>query len=463
MHRGFKDLLWYIGIVEDNYDPLKLGRVKVRAFGIHSEDKGQIPTEDLPWATLIVGTYNMGFKPPKINAWVFGFFIDGDEAQHPMVLGIIPGIMTELPSGTDGQYGALDNSVHPCDLNQPDISRLARGEYIDQTYIPVQNAVYNKPVMTAAGEEWTTPGSSYNASYPHNQVLETDSGHVVEIDDTPGSERINIRHASGSRVEFDSVGNVKIGSSGDVFIVTSGNENVAIAGSQNITVDGNVNLYAKNNLNMKVDGNLTTDVHGDYNLNVAGIFQTNVGSGIDLRGSRINIQSKTSDINILSGDKIKMGGESIHMKSGDVFNIQGNVLNVKSEVHTFIDAGGQAHFKSGALTNITSGGALNLLGSGIARVSGSRFDVDSSIRAGSLDISGSISASGSITAPNINEGGVSVTGPSSAPEASEAGEAEEAIASKIQIPSISVKSPVYVGVPSKVDTGMFGNDDEAEV
>ena len=44
--------IFYIGVVEDNNDPLKVGRVKVRVAGVHSSDKTILPTEDLPWAIL---------------------------------------------------------------------------------------------------------------------------------------------------------------------------------------------------------------------------------------------------------------------------------------------------------------------------------------------------------------------------------------------------------------------------
>ena len=35
---------YFYGIVEDRQDPLKLGRVRVRMLGYHSDDKALIPT-----------------------------------------------------------------------------------------------------------------------------------------------------------------------------------------------------------------------------------------------------------------------------------------------------------------------------------------------------------------------------------------------------------------------------------
>ena len=47
---GKNGFFWFMGVVEDRNDPMKLGRVRVRVLGIHTDDKTQIKTEDLPWA-----------------------------------------------------------------------------------------------------------------------------------------------------------------------------------------------------------------------------------------------------------------------------------------------------------------------------------------------------------------------------------------------------------------------------
>ena len=94
---------WFLGRVVDINDPLKLDRVKVRIFGIHTQDTTMIPTDDLPWAQVAIpttegGTSGLGFNTQiKPMAQVFGFFMDGKNSQLPLVIGSIPKI--ESPVG----------------------------------------------------------------------------------------------------------------------------------------------------------------------------------------------------------------------------------------------------------------------------------------------------------------------------------------------------------------------------
>ena len=78
---GFNGFTWWIGVVEDNNDPEKLGRVRVRCLGLHTENKNELPTEDLPWATpmmpLTSGSISqIGQAPTGLQngSGVVGFF-----------------------------------------------------------------------------------------------------------------------------------------------------------------------------------------------------------------------------------------------------------------------------------------------------------------------------------------------------------------------------------------------------
>lgn len=98
---GKDGFTWWKGVVEDRNDPIFLGRARVRIFGWHTDDKTQLPTEDLPWALPSLPIDN-GKNPVglKEGDWCWGFFLDGADAQKPIVIGYIPGI-NEDPANPD--------------------------------------------------------------------------------------------------------------------------------------------------------------------------------------------------------------------------------------------------------------------------------------------------------------------------------------------------------------------------
>lgn len=79
----YKQFIWFIAeIVETNTDPNKLGRVRIRIYGFHSEDT---PNDKLPLALVMNG----GAARLVEKQWVVGFFLDGALAQQPFVLGTV--------------------------------------------------------------------------------------------------------------------------------------------------------------------------------------------------------------------------------------------------------------------------------------------------------------------------------------------------------------------------------------
>lgn len=100
----------YFGVVEERSirDEYKLGRCKVRIFGIHSEDKNELPTDELPWAFPISDITSaqisqIGQSPTGIveGSWVVIVFAD-EYKQHPMIIGTTAGIPFKYTEKTTG-------------------------------------------------------------------------------------------------------------------------------------------------------------------------------------------------------------------------------------------------------------------------------------------------------------------------------------------------------------------------
>ena len=373
--KGFQNLIWFMGVVEWDKDPQKLGRVQVRCFGFHSEDKALLPTADLPWAYLISGTFGANIQIPQQNDWVWGFFIDGKYAQQPMLVGKMLGMPTN--PGLPGDAFAGETEAYPaCEAYQPDFSRLARGENIEQTSVAVKNITSTTDIQTASGTVWSQQNSPYNARYTDNWVHETKAGHVFELDSTKGAERINLYHAAGTFVEMDQNGSMVIkASNGDMSIIIGANGNVHITGDYNITSDGQIGVYSKNDMHIKVDGDLKTNVHGNYELNVAGYMNTNVGEAIRTRGLNLRFES-AEEFDVYSGTELRLGAKNIsakssgelylqsvegaiHAKSSTTVNLQSADIHVNASgtvfVDTFVDManGGAAEAAAGLDTQRT--------------------------------------------------------------------------------------------------------------
>ena len=97
---GKSGFVWWIGVVENRSDPLGLGRCQCRIFGFHGdfsdESKIDIPSEDLPWALAMLPLNNSkSFSVPMLGDWIVGFFLDGESAQFPVMMGVLPGYKQE--------------------------------------------------------------------------------------------------------------------------------------------------------------------------------------------------------------------------------------------------------------------------------------------------------------------------------------------------------------------------------
>lgn len=90
---GMDGFVWFMGVIEDIGDPLKVGRAKVRIIGWHTEDKTKLSTNDLPWAVPLMPVSDSTKVPNyKVADWVCGFFMDGKLGQQPVILGVFPAI-----------------------------------------------------------------------------------------------------------------------------------------------------------------------------------------------------------------------------------------------------------------------------------------------------------------------------------------------------------------------------------
>ena len=360
---GVSNPFFFIGIVEGNVDETHEGRVRVRAFGVHGTNK-DIATTDLPWAMCASGNYDPNNPPPPLNSYVYGMFLDGRMAQHPIILGMLPGMYnTESNPTKDGQGvipekdgDLLARGYNPNDFNAgggPD--RLARGELLNETYLLQQaaNRVHDQKIADM-DETWSEPPPAYAARYPHNRVIKTGK-HSIEIDDSPGAERIQITHDSGAYIQIDSKGTVSERAEADRYEINIGTKHES-SGHSVVTINGNSHVYVKGNKTEEVEGDYKLLVHGHTEIASGASLNINGSDQVNLRGAEVKVEANAGIMTLFGKKEIQF--ESVNQLNFVAKNIKNTALNTYDVFSTKaikLSTPGDIHLFGSNIINTASG------------------------------------------------------------------------------------------------------------
>ena len=119
-------------------------RVRVRIMGYHPQNTTELKDEDLPWATVILptnnGTGKGGFKKPirvKPGDIVIGFFLDGDNAQQPVIFGSIANSRYVVNSKTESPFTPFTGYTPETEPGNKTIVKNETGDDSQDTDSPV--------------------------------------------------------------------------------------------------------------------------------------------------------------------------------------------------------------------------------------------------------------------------------------------------------------------------------------
>ena len=461
---GQDGFIWFVGVVEDRNDPERIGRVRVRCLGFHTEDLEQLPTDDLPWAHVMhpvtdPAMHGMGSTPSFLveGSWVVGFFRDAQEKQQPVIIGSLPGTpensadytvgfndprspfisldskqITHAKTPVYGPYPLEDGGqrISGHETGEPDTNRLAQGETsethgslitrrssrlrgdpskVDETVgvdddedasderkgtgVPTATQPFLKQVSDEAVEEtrgfWDEPdpksikkyAAAYTSGqYPFNHVYESESGHIHEMDDTPGGERLFTQHKSGTFEEIHPTGTKVVKVIGDNYEIVAGKSNVYISGAVNLTIGGSVRELIKGDYHLEVEGNYTQKIHknhrvkvgagegggnreeeirGNHAYQINGDVKSRITGHIDtiIEKSEVRLINDTSSLSVQNAIKIVATGptysEAPFGTSGDITIVANNNLSTTT-------LSGITSFKSGDKLNMKSATAMDV-------------------------------------------------------------------------------------------------------
>jgi len=338
----------------------------------------------------------------------------------PKSISIVTGGEAEISSYTDEERKAFTSqSLYPRELDVPTTSKYARGEGDSSSSATTDGIIAFKnknlsnrtivstfspsPFLIPKGESITAfagksiegtkeylssddyasltstgeikqikqPPSAYAAVYPYNHVYESESGHLIEMDDTPGKERLHWYHRSGTFTEFHPKGIRVDKTNAHRYNMVSGNQETIIGGQEikSISSDSTTKIGGKLTLNSGKEirmisdtGNVVIDsstlntyVGGKHVIldakdtlilrggtqiirdtpllkdAIGGIYDMSVSGGYTLKAGKLSLSSGLGATNITSGGPIQqiIGGNSEEIIANkDVFigNLNAKVI-----------------------------------------------------------------------------------------------------------------------------------------
>ena len=177
------DSTWRENINEGNYEdkysiPGWGKRYKVRIIGLHDQGETEIPSDQLPWANIMYPVTGGGFQANsgassqlRQGNMVFGFFLDGQDQQVPVIMGVLGNnSQTELSqiigdnSVTNAQAGSIAKSGYST-------GKKSKGNAKEIT--PDQDKVIKQPARKGttakhpSGSANSTPTAAYDPFDPN--------------------------------------------------------------------------------------------------------------------------------------------------------------------------------------------------------------------------------------------------------------------------------------------------------
>ena len=316
---GMKFFTHFVGYVVDREDGQNLGRVKVKALGFHDLDSKVISADDLPWAPVVDGTYGAVSSIPQIGDWVLGAFLDGADAQHPIVLGRIPGYNSQAPSGTETNGTEVAEYANDPNLfGKFPLHPVLGGEGIDELEGLLSAAAATRKDDNDLKDSIERKHTEEVAMRPErdldNRVMaSTDDQNYVLLTDTDGGH-IQIVHHKGTVIQINEDGDVLIKSRGGMQNMIDGglveqidgDFNTMIGQDYTLKVDNNGKMYFRNDLDIECE-NFSLTVRGDTLINTKGT----------------HIQKSFGNMMINSGDDMDIVSEKkLKVQSLDLTTIQ---------------------------------------------------------------------------------------------------------------------------------------------
>lgn len=257
---------------------------------------------------------------------------------------------------------------------QSETNKLAQGD-VRGTVVQAKNTSRMLGAKLPGGEAWDQPESPYKGEYPYNKVTQTEGGHILEMDDTPGAERIHLYHKSGTFVEIDVNGSVVMRTKGSKYEIIDRNGKIAISGSADISVNGACNIFVGNDANIEVEGDTNLICHNDITaqaggtLNLSAVEELNISSGnvnieayhsMNVKSNVALIVSTTKDLSFRSNTDAYVQATTFYQNTTNSYHQTITNMYEKLGGSKFTQTVGAVNYKVGGSFNADTGGEMYL-------------------------------------------------------------------------------------------------------
>lgn len=276
------------------------------------------------------------------------------------------------------------------------------------------------------------PQTTYDTKYPYNKVFQTESGHQLEFDDTPGKERIRIGHKSGTYQEIsfdgrvvtatvkhhyhygkggatftiDHSGDIKIDGgkrfsvTGDIHHEVKGDHYNAVAGDRISAINGSHSHSVKGNSYGKVSGHHTSKTDGDTNHVTKGEHTTKVDGSSLVKTAKDHTNTTGGSASHSAGKNIShSAGEAMSHSAGkDMSHSANNISQTAQNGHTI---SAESHTVNAKQTNVNGNTNIQknlVVGETLHAASGTFGTATSTIGNNGITTSGYLEVNGHITA-----------------------------------------------------------------
>lgn len=174
---------------------------------------------------------------------------------------------------TDAQLAILfdgETTVTKPDINNPDVPKVEKKKLEDSYSPPDKNL-----------QSWDEPASPFNAQYTFNKVYESQSGHTIEVDDSPNAERIRVYHRSGALTEIHPDGTTVKRATGSDYVVVGNDQKVNIQGDYQATIGGTSNVMVTGKSVVLISGAHEVSVLGKTQAHFYGKTDAYFGADVD--------------------------------------------------------------------------------------------------------------------------------------------------------------------------------------